>query len=62
MSTATIRLPNKPVHSVDETSELLGVSKWVVYRLIREGRLRAVRLGRRLVVPTDAIVDLLAGE
>ena len=47
MSTATIRLPNKPVHSVDETSELLGVSKWVVYRL---------------VVPTDAIVDLLAGE
>ena len=46
--------------TVTEAARLLGVSRTTAYECVRTGQLRAVRLGRRLVVPRDAIVELLA--
>ncbi len=44
------------VYSVPEAAEVLGVSPWLVYRLVAEGDLPSVRLGdRRLVVPHLAL-------
>jgi excisionase family DNA binding protein len=34
----------------DQVAEELGVSPWVVYSLIRKGRLPAIRIGARGVV------------
>jgi excisionase family DNA binding protein len=33
--------------TVDETARFLGVSRWTVYRLVRDGELRAVKVGER---------------
>jgi excisionase family DNA binding protein len=48
--------------SVSEVASRSGVSERTVRRLIATKRLRAVRLGRRVIVPQDALVDLLAGR
>jgi len=47
--------------TVTEAAAVLGVSRSTAYECVRTGELRAVRLGRRLVVPRSAIVDLLDG-
>lgn len=44
--------------SVYEASEIMRVSKSTVYRLVDCGRLKGVRLGRRLLIPWKAIEDL----
>ena len=40
----------KPLKSVEEAAGLLGISPWTVRRDIRDGKLRPVRLGRRVLV------------
>ncbi len=47
--------------TVSEAAVALGISRSTAYECVRTGQLRAVRLGRRLVVPRDAITELLAG-
>ncbi|MFV3114236.1 helix-turn-helix domain-containing protein [Gordonia amicalis] len=41
--------------AVDEARQLLGVSKWTLYRLIREQQLDTVKIGARRFVPADAL-------
>lgn len=43
-----------------DTAQLLGVGRSTVFRLIKEGKLPTVRLGRRRLVPADAIRDFPA--
>jgi excisionase family DNA binding protein len=45
--------------TVDEACELLGISKWLGYEMVAQGRLPALRLGRRLVIPLSALQRLL---
>ena len=40
----------------------LGVSGWLVREMCRTGQLRCVRLGRRIVIPADALDELLAAS
>ncbi len=47
------------VVSVGEAGAMLGVSRSYAYELVRRGDLRAVRLGRRRVVPKAAILELI---
>jgi excisionase family DNA binding protein len=51
---------NKLTLSVPETAALLGISRAHAYELVARGQLPALRLGRRLVVPRQAIENLLA--
>ena len=46
-------------YSVGETAELLRVSKATIGRRIREGKIRAIRVGSRVLVPSDSIQRLL---
>lgn len=48
--------------SVDETVRLLGVSRNMVYEAIRQNRITAIRLGRRMLVPRAALEQLLSGN
>ncbi len=52
----------REAYTVDETAHALNVGRVTVYRLIKEGRLRRVKLGTRTVVPRDAIERILRGE
>lgn len=47
------------VFSLDEVSSLLGLSRETTRQAIIRGEIRAVRVGRRYLVPRDAIADLL---
>jgi excisionase family DNA binding protein len=48
--------------SVPEAARALGISKNTAYTLIRTGRLPHVRLGTRIRIPHQALVDWLADE
>ncbi|MHB1536648.1 MAG: helix-turn-helix domain-containing protein [Acidimicrobiales bacterium] len=50
----------KAVLRVPEAADLLGISRSHAYELIADGKLPAIRLGRRIIVPVDAIERLLA--
>jgi excisionase family DNA binding protein len=45
--------------TVERAAQLLGISRGLAYELVRRGELPAIRLGRRLVVPTNAIDQML---
>ena len=46
--------------SVTEAAEVLGISRTTAYECVHTGALPALRLGGRIVVPTQALEDLLA--
>ena len=53
------------VLTVPEASNMLRVSKWTLYQLIRSRQLDTIKIGRRRVVPVAAIqayVDRLQAE
>ena len=47
--------------TVSEAAGILGISRSSAYECVRRGELRAIRLGRRLVVPRSAVLELLDG-
>ncbi len=52
----------KLTYTVSEAALVLGISRTTAYECIHTGQLRALRLGRRLVVPHRAIEALLSGS
>ncbi len=51
-----------PVYTVLEVAERLRVGNRSVYRLIEDGHLRAVKIGRLVRIPESALNDFLAGD
>jgi excisionase family DNA binding protein len=39
----------------------LGISRTALYELINDGKLKTVKIGRRRLVPLEAIDELVAG-
>jgi excisionase family DNA binding protein len=52
----------KLAYNLGEAAAALGVTYRTVHRLVRSGRLRAVRVGRRIVIPRSALEELLGEE
>ncbi|QDP95084.1 helix-turn-helix domain-containing protein [Microlunatus elymi] len=48
-------------YRVEEAADAVGVSKSQIYELIRSGQLRTVKLGRRRLVPVQALADYIDG-
>ena len=46
-------------YSLDDAARLVGVSRRHVYRLLAEGRLRSVLLGRRRLIAAAELARLL---
>ena len=51
-----------PLYSVREVAEQLGVHPETIRRQIHEGRLEAVRVGRLLRIPKEALEALLDAQ
>jgi excisionase family DNA binding protein len=49
-------------YSIDEAAEAIGVGRGSAYELVRRGNLRTVRVGRRVLVPRDAVLEFLGLE
>jgi excisionase family DNA binding protein len=45
--------------TIDEAAASLRVNRWSVYNLIRSGQLRTIRIGRRRLVPMNALTECL---
>lgn len=45
------------LYRVEEAAEALRMSRSVIYELIRSGRLRTVKEGRRRLVPVTALTE-----
>ena len=49
----------KLAYSPDELPSMLGIGRNGIYELIHSGRLRSVRVGRKILVPAGAIIEFL---
>ncbi|WP_395154117.1 helix-turn-helix domain-containing protein [Ilumatobacter sp.] len=54
-----VATPNPRTMTVTEAAAMLGISRTTAYECVRTGDLPALRLGGRIVVPTQAIDNLL---
>ena len=45
----------QPLKSIEEAAALLGISKWTVRSYIKAGKLKPVRIGRRVLLPEDEL-------
>ena len=48
--------------NIEAAAELLSISKWTVRAMIRSGKLRPVRLGRRVLLAESELERLVAGN
>jgi len=69
MKPRTIQIPlpetasiPKLAYSVEEAAEALSLGRTKTFALIKEGRLRVIRLGKRVVVPVTELQDFLRRE
>ncbi|HAS09172.1 MAG TPA: excisionase [Acidimicrobiaceae bacterium] len=46
-------------YTVDEAADRLGISRSLAYELVRLGELPCIRLGRRILIPRQAVHDLV---
>ena len=46
--------------SVNDAASRLCVHRETVYRMVREGKLRAVHIGRKVCIPAEALEEFLA--
>lgn len=51
----------RPILSVAETADLLGISRWLVQQAVRDGSLPSVRVGRRILIPRVRLDAWLQG-
>jgi excisionase family DNA binding protein len=47
------------VLTVDEACDVLRVSRWTLYRLIRSRQLLTIKIGRRRYVPRKAVYEMV---
>jgi excisionase family DNA binding protein len=46
----------KPTLTVEEAGEVLRISRTFAYKMARAGELPVIRLGTRMIVPTEAFL------
>ena len=54
---AATQLP--PTITIDQVAELVGISRGAAYRAVHRGEIPSLRIGRRLVVPSARLLDML---
>ena len=52
-------MAEKLAYSIEEASQALGVSERTFRALVARHEVRVVRVGRRVLIPADALRDLL---
>ena len=49
----------RPTLTVEEAAEVVGISRGAAYQAARTGEIPTLRIGRRILVPTARLLDLL---
>ena len=53
-------MERKLAYSIAEAAQALGIGRTLAMKLVREGQLRSIKVGRRRLVPAAALEELLA--
>jgi excisionase family DNA binding protein len=53
------RPPGQAVLTVEETARLLRIGRTLAFAAVRDGSIPSIRIGRRILVPRDALEALL---
>jgi len=62
MGKANYAKGNAMTLTIGQAARELGISDYLAEKLVREGKLRSVRLGRLRRIPRTALAELLEGE
>ena len=62
MDDTTIPQERPATITVDEFAAQLGISRGLAYQAIHDGNVPHVRIGRRIIIPADAVERMLAAE
>ncbi len=54
-----VRVERK-TYSVAETAKVLGIGRSAAYQAVKAGEIPSIRIGRRLLVPVQALEQLLS--
>lgn len=49
----------KDVLSVSELLEILPLGKNSIYKLIKDGQIKCIRVGARIIIPKKCVIDFL---
>ena len=52
----------RPTVTVEESAEVLGISRGSAYEAARSGELPTIRIGRRVQVPTALLLKMLGQD
>jgi excisionase family DNA binding protein len=50
---------SQPTCTVEEAAKVLHIGRTQAYRAVKAGQIRSIRIGKRVLVPTNAIRELL---
>jgi excisionase family DNA binding protein len=48
--------------TVDQAAEILGIGRFLAYEMVKEGKIPALRFGRKIRIPRVALDRMLSGE
>jgi excisionase family DNA binding protein len=51
-----------PTCTVDEAAKVLRIGRTQAYTAVRSGEIRSIHIGKRVLIPTNAIRQLLEGS
>ena len=51
-----------PILTVEQTATLLGISRGLAFAAVRAGEIPHVRIGRRILVPREALLRLVLAD
>ena len=54
--------PDRPTLCTDEAAALLGISKWLLLQEIKRGNIPHKRVGRRIVLSRQRLLDWLVDD
>lgn len=48
------------VVTVDDVTKMLHVSRVTVYKLLKSGEIRTLKVGKKYIIPKQSVIDFLA--
>ena len=46
--------------SVDDVTKMLHLSRVTVYKLLKAGRIRTLKVGKKYIIPKQSVIDFIA--
>jgi len=53
------RQGNSSVYTVDQVSEILGISRTSAYKAVHNGEIPSIRIGKRILVPKSGVLYIV---